>query len=249
MNNMIKIETAKIGGTEINSVNARELWAFLECKSRFNDWIKNRIEKYDFVDGIDFTTITKNLVNGGKSTEYIISIDMAKELAMVENNFKGRQARRYFIEVEKRYKQQYQLNFTALQKMAIANKSVLEMATAQADFFQMDTTAKLLWGQNLLHRYNLPVPDRIPLLENKIISKLYQKREIYNHFGAIGRGSKPKQDNIKSILSEFETDSKYAVNVPYCRNGHTGTTYQYTEKMIEKLEEVLEKNLGVNNGK
>lgn len=83
-------------------VSARELHEFLEVKTRFNDWIRNRIDKYGFIENEDFVTVTKNLVNGGKETDYILKIDMAKELSMVENNEKGRQARKYFIECEKK---------------------------------------------------------------------------------------------------------------------------------------------------
>ena len=75
-------------------VSARELHEFLEVKSRFNDWIKNRIEKYGFVENEDFVTITKNLVtaqgNGSEYLDYILKMDMAKELSMVENNEKRR---------------------------------------------------------------------------------------------------------------------------------------------------------------
>ena len=78
-------------------VSARELYEFLEVKSRFNDWIRNRIEKYEFQENQDFITVTKNLVNGGRETDYVLKLDIAKELSMVEGNEKGSQARIYFI--------------------------------------------------------------------------------------------------------------------------------------------------------
>lgn len=102
MRELIKV-TQNENGEQL--VSARELHEFLGVKSRFNDWIKNRVDKYEFIDGQDFTTLTKNLVNGGRETDYIITLDMAKELSMVENNDKGKQARRYFIECEKQLKQ------------------------------------------------------------------------------------------------------------------------------------------------
>ena len=86
-------------------VSARDLHEFLGVKSKFADWIKNRIEKYDFIENVDYVTLSKNLENGGREIDYIIKLDMAKELSMVENNDKGKQARRYFIECEKRLKQ------------------------------------------------------------------------------------------------------------------------------------------------
>jgi anti-repressor protein len=102
MNELISIKKQLISNTEVNAVNARELHQFLEVKSEFRNWIKNRIKEYDFIENQDFISNGKNLPNGGRSIEYYISIDMAKELSMVERNEKGRQARKYFIECEKR---------------------------------------------------------------------------------------------------------------------------------------------------
>lgn len=102
MDELIKIEKQLLDDGLTPTVNARDLHEFLEVKSRFNDWIANRINNYGFAENQDFTTLTKNLVSGGKVTEYFISIDMAKELSMVERNDKGKEARRYFIECEKR---------------------------------------------------------------------------------------------------------------------------------------------------
>lgn len=106
MNDLIKIQPQNIGGQTIETVNARELHAFLDVQTRYNDWIKNRIEQYGFCEGTDFLTLTENLVSGGFQKTHHIAIDMAKELAMVERNEKGRQARQYFIECERRLKQQ-----------------------------------------------------------------------------------------------------------------------------------------------
>jgi len=86
--------------------NGRELHQFLEVGSRYNDWSKARIDKYNFVEGEEFVTVTENLVSGGKQITHIFKIDTAKELCMVENNEKGSQARKYFISVEKQFKQQ-----------------------------------------------------------------------------------------------------------------------------------------------
>lgn len=54
---LINIEQATVGGSLIETVNARELHEFLESKQDFSTWIKNRIDQYGFVDGQDFTTI------------------------------------------------------------------------------------------------------------------------------------------------------------------------------------------------
>ena len=85
-------------------VNARELHAFLESKQEFAHWIGKRIEKYGFVEGSDYLIdkIIIQLPSGTKyKTDYHLSLDMAKELSMVERNAKGKQARQYFIACEK----------------------------------------------------------------------------------------------------------------------------------------------------
>lgn len=103
------MELIKITKHEGNSVvSARELHGFLEVKSRFAEWINRRIDEYGFINGQDFTSFSEisEKPNGGRPTmEYIISLDMAKELSMVEKTEKGKQARRYFIECEKRLRE------------------------------------------------------------------------------------------------------------------------------------------------
>ncbi len=104
MNELINITTQTIDNTQVSAVSARDLHSLLDVESKFADWIKNRITKYNFEENVDYLTLSKILENGGKSTEYYITLDMAKELSMVENNEKGKQARKYFIEVEKNNK-------------------------------------------------------------------------------------------------------------------------------------------------
>ena len=105
MNDLIRIVNTKISDAEIKTVNARELHVFLDSGQEFANWIKSRIADFGFIDGQDFLTILSKTPNGGRpSREYYISLDMAKELSMVERNDKGRQARRYFIECEKQAK-------------------------------------------------------------------------------------------------------------------------------------------------
>lgn len=105
MNELINITTTTINNEEVNAVNARELREKLEVKTQFKDWMPRRIEEFGFEEGRDFTVLKnehgRNVSGKFSSKEYIISLDMAKELAMVENNEQGRRIRRYFIEVEK----------------------------------------------------------------------------------------------------------------------------------------------------
>ncbi|WP_375657105.1 antA/AntB antirepressor family protein [Bartonella sp. CM120XJJH] len=110
MNTLIEITEQIIDQETVQTVNARELHTFLDVNIRFNDWISRRIEEYSFQENQDFVSFTQKRVKpkGGRpSIEYHITLDMAKELSMVERNEKGRQARRYFIECEKKLRSQF----------------------------------------------------------------------------------------------------------------------------------------------
>ena len=106
MNELIPLQPQTINGNAVETVNAKELHEFLEVRSKFADWIKNRISEYDFVENQDFVTFSKNLEKGRPRLEYALTLDMAKELSMLERNEKGKQARKYFIECEKKLKEQ-----------------------------------------------------------------------------------------------------------------------------------------------
>ncbi|HBC8889438.1 antA/AntB antirepressor family protein [Escherichia coli] len=86
-------------------VNARDLHSFLDVGKRFASWIVERIAEYGFVENQDFMIISQvreKIGRGRPAKDYHLTLDTAKELAMVERNEKGRQIRRYFIECEKK---------------------------------------------------------------------------------------------------------------------------------------------------
>ncbi|EAK6196807.1 phage antirepressor Ant [Campylobacter coli] len=114
MQTQIQIYNDKTIGAEINSANAREIFQFLNSEQDYSNWIKNRISHYNFIENQDYI-IELVYTKGRPRKEYYITLDMAKELCMVENNEKGRQARRYFIECEKRLKN---LEQEKMQKLA-----------------------------------------------------------------------------------------------------------------------------------
>lgn len=96
---LIPVFTATVGNSPVNAIDARILHNFLEVKSEFRNWIKNRITDYGFVQDIDY--IAGNFLPGSDRIDYHCTISMGKELAMVERNAKGKQARQYFIECER----------------------------------------------------------------------------------------------------------------------------------------------------
>lgn len=120
-NEIVKVEN--IGGRQF--VNARDLHDRLEVGRDFSTWIKERIEKYSFTLGWDYETCSPDLgsdKHGGQNkVEYQLSVEMAKELAILENNEKGRAVRQYLIKIEAAWNTPEMVFARALQ---MANKTI-----------------------------------------------------------------------------------------------------------------------------
>ena len=101
--NLIPVFNGLIQNQPVQLCNARELHAFVESKQQYTDWIKNRINEYGFIQDEDYLVITER-TNGRPRKEYHITLDMGKELGMVERNERGRQIRQYFIRCERTLK-------------------------------------------------------------------------------------------------------------------------------------------------
>lgn len=133
MNYLIQVNPAIIGTENVNSVNAREIHKYLEVKTKFADWIKRAIDKYDFLENQDFSIL--KIGNGNNANiEYIVTLDMAKELSMLENNEKGKETRKYFINFEKQANKvinsqssQIALLQETLNQIAIADKRITKI--------------------------------------------------------------------------------------------------------------------------
>jgi len=102
-------------------VSARDLHASLSIGRDFSTWIKERIEKYEFIEGKDFSPKMGKSTGGRPTVEYYLSLSMAKELAIVENNEKGRQIRQYLIKVEQAWNTPEMIMARALQ---VSNKTI-----------------------------------------------------------------------------------------------------------------------------
>lgn len=107
---LIPVTDRLIGSHQVQTVNARELHEFLGNKRQFSDWVKQRIGEYKFIENQDFVIVSQNcetITKDGQRrvtvrNDYFVSLTMAKELAMVERTDKGREARQYFIDCERR---------------------------------------------------------------------------------------------------------------------------------------------------
>ena len=101
--NLIPVFSGLIQNQQVQLCNARSLHAFLESKQQYSHWIKDRIADYGFQQNEDYLVITER-TNGRPRKEYHITLDMGKELGMVERNERGRQIRQYFIRCERTLK-------------------------------------------------------------------------------------------------------------------------------------------------
>lgn len=86
-------------------VSTRELYEFLEVRTRFNDWC-NRMFEYGFEEGRDFISFLSKSSGGRPETDYILTLDTAKEISMLQRTEKGKQIRNYFIAAEKALRSQ-----------------------------------------------------------------------------------------------------------------------------------------------
>lgn len=101
-NELVPVYTTSAGEKVVYGADLHEV---LKVKSKYADWIKNRLNDCDVVENEDFESFSKNLEKAGRpQTECIIKLDTAKEMAMLERNEKGKQVRRCYIRGEKKYK-------------------------------------------------------------------------------------------------------------------------------------------------
>ncbi len=134
----IQAFSGEINNQTTTLVNARDLHAHLGIKTAFSNWILRRIEDFGFIKNDDFIIIDPLAKNGKREKwgfqagwgenkiDYHLTLDMAKELCMVERSEIGRAARRYFIEIEKEHRE-------AMPQWAVAQ---LSQAQAQRDAAQ-----------------------------------------------------------------------------------------------------------------
>lgn len=102
MNELIKITKGDNGNSV---VSGRDLHDFLEVKTAYKDWFPRMCE-YGFTDGKDFSSILSESTGGRPRVDHAMTLDMAKEISMIQRTERGKQARQYFIDVEKEYKKQ-----------------------------------------------------------------------------------------------------------------------------------------------
>jgi anti-repressor protein len=233
MNEIINVAKQVVGTDSIETVNARELHAKLGSRQDFSDWIKNRIDKFGFTNGEDFTIILGKSTGGRPSSEYHISIDMAKELSMVENNDNGRNMRKWFIAREKTATQLentgYKLPTTFREALLLAaqqeevieqQKLQLTVQAPKVEFF--DNVADSTSVYTMLEAANILGGGRNTLLKVLKKQKYLQDNKVpYSQYGINGAG----YFTCKSRYVDNTGELSYTTFV-------TGKGMQYLQKKI-----------------
>lgn len=228
-------------------INARELHEFLDSRQEFANWIKSRIEKYSFVEGEDYLIILSNRSGGtaGKPrTDYFLTIDCGKELAMVENNEKGRMVRKYFIDCEKRlHSKANQISAANNEKLSLQRERIeimrqnarnrqAQILKSVADDF-MEILSKESIQSIASHVTVLTAGER--LIELPIVEKSYTAKDVgdicgisANMVGRLANLHEMKNDLYgKTVLDKSPYGSKL---VP---------TFRYNQHGVDKIRELV----------
>ena len=163
------------------TVSARELHQFLEVATAYKDWFPRMCE-YGFTEGQDFCSFLSESTGGRPAQDAQLTIEMAKELCMLQRNEKGRQARQYFIQLEKDWNSPEKVMARALNyaekelKRVKALNSTLtvdnQIMRPKADYFDE------LVDRNLLTNFR-ETAKQLQVKEKAFIQFLMEKKFIY----------------------------------------------------------------------
>ena len=196
----IKTFNGSIQNQSVQLINARELHQFLQISTRFDIWLQRRISEYNFTENLDFIGVIKvERTEAGffgtrqkEIKEYHITLDMAKELCMLERSELGQQARRYFIRMEKE---------------ALAARQALPAPTVATNAVHItkDRYIELLESENRLLRTG--TTDKPKRTANVPLSADEKQRILALHAQGIGKKDIAEQLNrsrsaVRAVIRE-----------------------------------------------
>lgn len=226
MNDLIKVDYS----SESPMVSARELHDYLEIGTHFKDWFPRMCE-YGFTENLDYCSILSESTGGRPSTDFQISIPMAKELCMIQRTEKGKQARMYFISLENAWNTPEMVMSRAL-KMAEINIRALRLLNSKISVTNAIMQPKAEYFDELVERHLLTnfrdTAKELKVGEKVFIRFLLDKKYIYRD----NRGQiKPFADKNNGIF-----ELKEAMNE---KTGWVGTQTLITPKGRETFRLLL----------
>jgi anti-repressor protein len=178
MQELVKIQRTTKGE---NVVSARELHSFLEVKTEFYHWC-NRMLGYGFEEGVDFNFVEFDEVRlEGKRqvkrqiTDYALTLDTAKQICMLQKTEKGRQARLYFIECEKRLYQTRELSRKELAMMVIQIEEEKEKLLLEKQ--ELEHTVSILTHVNKTYT-TTEIAKELGLKSANVLNAILEEKKI-----------------------------------------------------------------------
>lgn len=250
MNNLRVIENKLVPVYETSTgekvVYGSELYQALQSRRQYADWIKERLKECDAIKNVDYESFSQKneKPQGGRPTmEYIIKLDTAKEMAMLERNEIGKQTRRYFIQVEKKYEEKISLESNRRQSAKVDR---IEVMLLNAKTRAANTYLKLANVQGLPDSYKqilvskatetLSGEQLIPLPKQE--KKTLSAGDIGKIFGIsgqmVGRIANRNGLKIPKYGALYHDKSRHSVKEV--------DTWRYYENVIPEFERILSKS-------
>lgn len=207
MNELLKINTTD---SERITVSARELHKALEVNTDFNHWF-TRMCEYGFEDGKDFATFLSESTGGRPSQDAQITVDMAKEIAMLQRTEKGKEVRKYFIQIEKEWNSPERVMARAL---TIANKTIETLKIENSEMKPKADYFDNLVERNLLTNFR-DTAKELGLRQTDLINNLIEdgyvyrdqksKLKPYAKYGKTGKGLFELKEFSRNDHSDIQT--------------------------------------------
>lgn len=207
MNELLKIDTSN---AERITVSARDLHEALEVKTQFKDWFPRMCE-YGFEDGKDFCSFLSESTGGRPSQDAQITVDMAKEIAMLQRTEKGKEVRKYFIQVEKEWNSPERVMARAL---TIANKTIETLKIENSEMKPKADYFDNLVERNLLTNFR-DTAKELGLRQTDLINNLIEdgyvyrdqksKLKPYAKYGKTGKGLFEIKEFSRNDHSDIQT--------------------------------------------
>lgn len=236
MNDLIKVNYEN---SNRPTVMGRDLHEVLEIKTAYKDWFPRMCE-YGFIEGEDFCSILSESTGGRPSTDHQLTIDMAKEICMIQRTDIGRKVRKYFINVENEYKEIKLTNLRESRPDKDMNVKVKEMnarvrmSNQYLKLAAVDTVSPQY--KNILVAKSAEILAGEPLLPlPKSEQKMYSATEIGDMFGVtaqkIGRIA-----NLNGLKTE-EYGEFYRDKSPY--SSKEVDAFRYNDRAVEQFKRLL----------
>lgn len=254
MNNLIIIENGLVPvyvtGTGEKVVYGTELHKVLQVRSNYREWIKRRFNDIDAIENEDFESVEISMVvKGTPKKDHIIKLDTAKEMAMLERNEKGKQVRKYFIIIEKKYKENQSGN-------NLKFLMCLQGIKFLADDLKIAESSRLFMYNNTFKEFGLPVGflphyedngsherycATVLLERNNCGIKVQKFNKLLLDKGFLQtKERKSSNGRMKTYKSLTDKGLLYGVNLISNKNQKETQPYYYADKFMELYNIVLE---------